>query len=164
MGESEPIEFLFELFLLRTRASIQKARVHVEAIAKKPRMTMTAMAQCGKEEDEEVLLCTPTGDGVAEAREAASSDEREEAEAAEAAEREEAEAEAAEAREEEVDIAATTESANVVWTALNTANVDSVPSKGLSLLCTTQKKGFEMFLPSNWSASGPNQVSFTGVA
>ena len=51
MGEEEPIELRFDAFDLvsRMRRTMAKMRIHVAARAKKPRMAMTAIAQCGND-------------------------------------------------------------------------------------------------------------------
>lgn len=51
MGDAEPMEFRFEsssAFRRRMRRRIKKARIHVAAMARNPKITMTAIAQCGK--------------------------------------------------------------------------------------------------------------------
>lgn len=53
IGEAEPMELRFEAreeFRRRTRRMMRKARRHVAAIARKPRTTMTAIAQRGNSE------------------------------------------------------------------------------------------------------------------
>jgi hypothetical protein len=113
MGDAEPIESRSLVLRRRTRRRMKKASIHVAAIARKPSMTMTAIAQRGKEEEEPGCWTSPDwtppdAEGSAAEREA----ERDESEAAR---REEAEAEAREAEEE----AAATESSIVVCTAVN---------------------------------------------
>jgi hypothetical protein len=114
MGEADPIEARREvraLSLRLARRTTRNPRTPMARIAKKPRTTMTAIAQWGKSEDE--LDCKLPGVEV----------ERElvlETEAADlaAAEAEEADAEAAEAEaaaaEDEDAMEDVTESANVV--------------------------------------------------
>lgn len=99
------------------------------AIARKPKTTMTAMAQRGNEEEEEACWTLPDAVGLAAA------DEREaEADEREAARRAEEEAAATEAEEE----AAATESRTVVCTAVNMGWATSFPSRVLSLRMMTQ--------------------------
>jgi hypothetical protein len=53
IGDEEPIEFLFDsICLLRIRRIMKKARMHVVAMARNPRTTMTAIAHRGKSEPE----------------------------------------------------------------------------------------------------------------
>jgi len=93
----------------------KNARRQDAAIARNPRTTITAIAQCGNAKLEEADCTRPPGEEEVGAlvwldvREAADNED------ANAAEAEDAEAEDAEAAEEEE--AAMTESANVVWTA-----------------------------------------------
>lgn len=88
---------------------MQKARTHVEAMARKPRMTMTAMAQCGKDDDE--APDWTFGELDAEAAEAA---EREEASAADSDDEAAAADDDADAADAVDCIEAITESAKVV--------------------------------------------------
>lgn len=112
---------------------MRKARIHSEAIARKPRTVITAIAQCGKPEfdasdwtdpEEEVDEGLGTWVKAADDEEAAAdSDESTEADEAAAA---------AEERE------ATTESAKVVWTAEKMVWEIWLPSRPLSLRAITQ--------------------------
>lgn len=109
MGDAEPIESRLLVLRRRTRRRMKKASIHVAAIARKPSMTMTAIAQRGKEEEEAPDWTLPDAEGSEAAEREAETDE------SEAARREEAEAEAREAEEE----AAATESSTAVCTAVN---------------------------------------------
>lgn len=93
---------------------MKKASIHVAAIARNPSTTMTAIAQRGKEEEEEAYWTSPDVEGLAAAEREA---ERDESEAARR-EEEEADAREADAREAEEEAAAT-ESSTVVCTAVN---------------------------------------------
>jgi hypothetical protein len=88
---------------------MRKASIHVAAIARNPSTTMTAIAQRGKEEEEEACWTLPDAEGLEAAEREAERDE------SEAARTEEEEADAREAEEE----AAATESRTVVCTAVN---------------------------------------------
>lgn len=120
IGELEPIEFRLDsmAFRLRIRRMMKNARTHVVAIARKPRTTMTAMAQCGKPE---LLVpdCTPPVGLEMELVGLLPVDLRDsEDPVVEAAATDAAAADATDAVEAEA-MEARTESANVVWTALN---------------------------------------------
>lgn len=59
MGDAEPIELRFDSSSLRRmRRMMKKMSMHVVAMARKPRTTITAIAQCGKPEPE-APDCTP---------------------------------------------------------------------------------------------------------
>jgi hypothetical protein len=124
IGEAEPIEFRFESIslLLRMRRKMKKTTMHEAAMARKPKMTMTAIAQRGKDEDEGLDWMVPECAADAELstldREAARADEEEAAAAA---------------LEEDA-----TESRTVVWTAVKTDWLIWLPSRVWSLRIMTQ--------------------------
>jgi len=135
MGVAEPIEPLWESdapFLRRTHRRMTKKRITAAKSARNPRTVITAIAQCGNDDDPEPDCTFPvpaedegnepvTLDGPLNPPPFSLADDCDAA-AAEADDSEAADADAADredaAAADVEDIDATTESANVVWTAV----------------------------------------------
>lgn len=186
IGVAEPIDPRWESVLfrrLRKRLIMKKARMPLARSARKPSTTITAIAQWGNEElaadwtfplpgppepegfTAVPVLVEPPSPPAWDRREAdeAEAADADEAEAANADDRDAADADDAAAAADVDDIDAITESAKVVWRAVNMGKRETLPSRVLSDLTMAHWKRKGISVPFHSFPRSPHQESFTSV-